>query len=92
MLFLFILQILNEESESDSVTTINYGENFWVEILGTVGGMLAIALVGGIVFCAMVKKRYGDHGTYSPQKHELNNPKFEMKERMFEIPPEERLI
>lgn len=55
------------------------------------GPLLFCALIGLIIFASMMKKQRSLHGTYSPQKQEINAPRIEMTE-MLKIPPNERLI
>lgn len=61
-------------------------------VLPVVGGLLVVAFVSLMFFASMVKKKRSLHGTYSPQKQEINAPRFELTEMVFKIPPEERLI
>jgi len=59
-----------------------------------VAGLLVLGI--GCLMCLviMVRKKRSLHGTYNPQKQEINGaPLFEMTERtMFKMPNEERLI
>ncbi len=55
------------------------------------GGLLCVAVVGFLVFLSMARKKRSLHGTYSPQKQELQAPRLEL-DFMLKPPAEERLI
>ena len=58
-----------------------------------VAGLLVLGI--GCLMCLviMVRKKRSLHGTYNPQKQEINAPRFELTEMdVFKKPAEERLI
>ncbi len=61
-------------------------------VVPVVCGLLAVGLLSFCLLAGSVRKKRSLHGTYSPQKQEINAPRFELTEMMFKIPPEERLI
>ena len=56
-----------------------------------VGGMLFIAIIGGIVFLVMARRRRRSEGKYKPATQELTSPRMQL-DNMIKPPPEERLI
>ena len=62
--------------------------------MGPVGLSLLILGLGCLIFLViMVRKKRSLHGTYNPQKQEINGHRFEMTEMdVFKKPNEERLI
>lgn len=63
-------------------------------VIGTVViGILCITLITLAVCLTNVRQKRSLHGTYNPQKQEIYNTRFEMKELpTMKLPPEERLI
>ena len=60
-----------------------------------VGPLLFCLVVGLLVFASMMRKQRSLHGTYNPQKQEINAPRFEltdMSSSTFKYPAQERLI
>ena len=55
-------------------------------------GFLFLSLVILYFMATAVKSRRSLHGTYSPQKQEIQAPRFEMMDLMLKHPPQERLI
>ena len=53
--------------------------------------VFVVAVVGLIVFISLARKKRSLNGTYSPQKLELQAPRFEL-DYMMKPPNEERLI
>jgi len=65
-----------------------------LKIVGPVVAGLLILGLGCLMFLViMVRKKRSLHGTYNPQKQEINGHRFEMTEMdVFKKPNEERLI
>lgn len=69
------------------------GEGDWLVLVVAplAGGLLFVAVIGFIVFISLARKKRSLNGTYSPQKQELQAPRFEL-DFMIKPPNEERLI
>jgi len=72
---------------------IRHEEGDWLVLIVAplAGGFLFVAVVGLIVFISLARKKRSLNGTYSPQKLELQAPRFEL-DYMMKPPNEERLI
>ena len=54
-------------------------------------GLIFVSVLGLMVFVSIARKRRSEHGTYNPQKLEMQAPRLELH-MMMKPPNEERLI
>lgn len=54
-------------------------------------GLIFVSVVGLVVFVSIARKRRSEHGSYNPQKLEMQAPRLEL-DLMMKPPNEERLI
>ena len=75
-------------------TPEDFGDELLLIVTPVLGGLgfLFLSLVILYFMATAVKNRRSLHGTYSPQKQEIQAPRFEMMDLMLKHPPQERLI
>ena len=83
---------LQTDSTSTEEVSFNLQRELLLIVAPVVGGLLLVALISLLCLASMVKKKRSLHGTYSPQKQEIQAPRFELTEMVFKVPPQERLI
>jgi len=62
-----------------------------VVVAPVAGGMFILSCLGIAIFISMARKKRSLHGSYNPQKQELEAPRLEL-DYMHKLPNEERLI